>query len=587
MSTLPRGPLRKSSSLVLNEPDPSKLKARATRVFAATKAGLEEVPDSEEERLNHRSETETDASEAEVARQLTRVREVIEISSDEESEEDESNRTTPRKSKRPAYPLGGRGTPTTRRASPAKGHEIRRVSHGSDDEEEAGPAKAGPSRNTKFLPLFLDDSDDEESHVSREETVKSDEWDDPEAILHVDTPKSQRTLKRLDSVSPTRPSPFGPRFTPDLNTPSPTSSQPVTPSTSRRPASPFKRPYPTANPRPASPDKRSAFPDERPSSPSKQPTSPDKPRSASPSKRSPGSPRKPTQKALKEAEAARRAAYAQDLFRELNAQVFAGGLPAGTPLVWNPKLTSTAGRAKYQKSGDGEADVCIELAPKILDCDERIRYTLAHEMCHLATWVIDRNLPSNHDRLFWKWGKRIMAKRADIKISTTHNYEINHKYRWQCCNTHCGKIHGRFSKSIKVETQFCGCGGRLEPLFTTRAPSQRDPDTPKTSMQAVARTPGGSAVIRSPSAFTAGDSTEIRTLKSSTVASAPGTSSISVRGAVIDLCDSDDEDGDGIESKGGVDKEEGKGEGEGGVDNNADSDDEIEIVMQTLGRARI
>ena len=54
MSGSQRKPLRKSSSLVLNEPDPGKLKAKATRVFLSPlvpKGGGEEVPDSEEERL--------------------------------------------------------------------------------------------------------------------------------------------------------------------------------------------------------------------------------------------------------------------------------------------------------------------------------------------------------------------------------------------------------------------------------------------------------------------------------------------------------------------------------------------------------
>ena len=54
MPTSPRKPLRKSSSLVLNEPDPGKLRAKATRVFPsllAPKGGGEEVPDSEEEKL--------------------------------------------------------------------------------------------------------------------------------------------------------------------------------------------------------------------------------------------------------------------------------------------------------------------------------------------------------------------------------------------------------------------------------------------------------------------------------------------------------------------------------------------------------
>ena len=82
------------------------------------------------------------------------------------------------------------------------------------------------------------------------------------------------------------------------------------------------------------------------------------------------------------------------------------------------------GRLRSRNS-EGEVVTCIELATKILDRDgvytfhcgltqnigemlttspsERIRYTLAHEMCHLATWIIDKDLASNHDKLFWKW----------------------------------------------------------------------------------------------------------------------------------------------------------------------------------------
>ncbi|KAL1753237.1 SprT-like family-domain-containing protein [Schizophyllum commune] len=574
MSGSPRKPLRKSSSLVLNEPDPAKLKAKATRVFPnplVPKGGGEEVPDSEEERLNYRSETETEESEAEVARTIKYVSDVIEISSDEEEEEEPRcapNPTTPKKK----YTLGGLGKPTVRQGSPSKGREFSITSHGSDEEIVESEPEAEP-RVTKFLPLFLDDSDEEKSVVPREGTAESDdEWDDSEAILHVDTAKAKRTLKRPVSISPTRPSPF-PSVRPiDPFDRLPTTSQPTAPSTSKPNApstSKSKPPIPafkwpvlpdepeasssskrpshsdkdrSASPsksRPASPFKaRTASPDKdsRSTSPSKSPTGLlDKPsRSTSPTKRPP-SPRKPTQKALREAEAARRAAYAQETFTQLNAQVFKGGLPPETPLVWNAKMTSTAGRARYHRNSEGQVVTCIELATKILDRDERIRYTLAHEMCHLATWIIDKDLASNHDKLFWKWGRRVMAKRSDIEISTTHSYEINHKYRWQCCNTACGKIFGRFSKSIKVETQFCGCGGKLEPLFTTRSHAPRDPDTPRSSRQAVARGQGGSAVKRT---------VEVGVKKSTSASIASKT----MPGGVIDLCDSGDEDSeDGIE----------------------------------------
>ncbi|KAL1714648.1 SprT-like family-domain-containing protein [Schizophyllum commune] len=584
MSGSPRKPLRKSSSLVLNEPDPGKLKAKATRVFPSPlvpKGGGEEVPDSEEERLNYRSETETEESEAEVARTIKYVSDVIEISSDEEEEEEPRptrprtkapSPTTPRKK----YPLGGPGRPTARQGSPTKGREVSFTSHGSDEEIVESEPEAEP-RVTKFLPLFLDDSDEEQSIAPREETVESDdEWDDSEAILHVDTPSAKRTLKRPVSISPTRPSPF-----PSVQPIDPfnrlrTTSQPATaPSTSKaKPPIPHfkwpvlpdepaassstKRPSSPSKSRAASPSKSRSISPSKSSSTSPTKSSPDKAgpsRPTSPTKRPP-SPRKPTQKALREAEAARRAAYAQDIFTQLNSQVFKGGLPPETPLVWNAKMTSTAGRARYHRNSEGEVVICIELATKILDRDERIRYTLAHEMCHLATWIIDKDLASNHDKLFWKWGRRVMAKRSDIEISTTHSYEINHKYRWQCCNTSCGKIFGRFSKSIKVETQFCGCGGKLEPLFTTRSHTPRDPDTPKSSRQAVARGQGGSAVKRTVKTIRVKKTTSVSTASKTTPTS---TSSNTMPGGVIDLCDSGDEG----------------------------SDDGIEIVTESLGKTTI
>ena len=89
--------------------------------------------------------------------------------------------TTPKKK----YTLGGLGKPTVRQGSPSKGREFSITSHGSDEEIVESEPEAEP-RVTKFLPLFLDDSDEEQSVAPREETVESDdEWDDSEAILHV------------------------------------------------------------------------------------------------------------------------------------------------------------------------------------------------------------------------------------------------------------------------------------------------------------------------------------------------------------------------------------------------------------------
>ena len=34
---------------------------------------------------------------------------------------------------------------------------------------------------------------------------------------------------------------------------------------------------------------------------------------------------------------------------------------------------------------------------------ERIRNTLSHEMCHLATWIIDKEINEHHGPNFKKW----------------------------------------------------------------------------------------------------------------------------------------------------------------------------------------
>lgn len=60
-------------------------------------------------------------------------------------------------------------------------------------------------------------------------------------------------------------------------------------------------------------------------------------------------PRLNTKKAREEAEILRRQEYAQKLFDDLNKSVFKDGLPASTKLVWNKRLLTTAGKAKYHR----------------------------------------------------------------------------------------------------------------------------------------------------------------------------------------------------------------------------------------------
>ncbi|KAG1826197.1 SprT-like family-domain-containing protein [Suillus subaureus] len=181
------------------------------------------------------------------------------------------------------------------------------------------------------------------------------------------------------------------------------------------------------------------------------------------------------------ADQARREKYTAQLFEELNSTIFDNGLPRETKLNWNKRLLTTAGRAKWHRSRDGVQTTEIELAAKILDCDERIRNTLSHEMCHLACWIINDNPKEGHGQAFKAWANKVMIKRPEIEITTRHNYEISYPFEWKC--ERCSKVYGRYSKSIRPDECVCGvCRvGKLIPLFVQRAPR-----TPKVCKMATA-----------------------------------------------------------------------------------------------------
>ncbi|KAG2146512.1 SprT-like family-domain-containing protein [Suillus bovinus] len=197
-------------------------------------------------------------------------------------------------------------------------------------------------------------------------------------------------------------------------------------------------------------------------------------------------PRIPTRR--KAEEQARREKYAAQLFEELNSTIFNNGLPRETKLNWNKRLLTTAGRAKWHRSRDGVQTTEIELATKILDCDERIRNTLSHEMCHLASWIINSSPKEGHGQIFKAWANKVMVKHPEIEITvgnyerkTRHNYEISYPFEWKC--EKCSKVYDKFSKSIRPDECVCGvCKiGKLIPLFMQRAPR-----TPKASRMATA-----------------------------------------------------------------------------------------------------
>ncbi|KAF9229539.1 hypothetical protein BS17DRAFT_723424 [Gyrodon lividus] len=385
--------------------------------------------------------------------------EVIEISSD--SEEDVICQASPRKS----VP-SRQGRSNLRRTAAAQQNVIELTDSDPSDfldlpdmlpplvkrPTEQGPAASKfihPLSARKLLPLYADASDDEDT--------------DDGSILVLDNPRGSR--KPIRSISPSKSG-------------APKASHPAAPTEPSRQA-----PIEDAIKNILRPPTRSQ----------KQATVSEPP----PGNSVPKQPRL-LKKAQMTEDQARRERYATELFAELNHDVFGDELPKETNLEWNKRLLTTAGRACWHRSRDGAHTTKIELAAKILDCNERIRNTMSHEMCHLACWIIDNNPQEGHGQLFKSWANKVMRKRPDIQISTRHNYEISYPYEWKC--EKCSKIYGRYSKSIRPDACVCGACkiGKLVPLF-----AQRIPRTSKVSRMTIAGhqgsprlTPGGSSRSR-------------------------------------------------------------------------------------------
>lgn len=217
----------------------------------------------------------------------------------------------------------------------------------------------------------------------------------------------------------------------------------------------------------------------------------------------PKTPKSPSKTAIKKAEAAskreakarrlsfnnKKAGLAETFLQVLDNAVTGGKVTrlaqasGGIKITWSKTLLKTAGRAHWKserirtwETPDQPASTVythqasIELAERIIDDENRLINTIAHEYCHLANYMISNVTNNPHGASFKAWGQKCTEAMQDhplyggkIKVTTKHNYEIEYKYVWECVG--CTQTYGRHSKSIDPGRQRCGgCKGRLEQI---------------------------------------------------------------------------------------------------------------------------
>ncbi|KAL6709552.1 hypothetical protein ACN47E_001487 [Coniothyrium glycines] len=218
-------------------------------------------------------------------------------------------------------------------------------------------------------------------------------------------------------------------------------------------------------------------------------TSPKKKSSARSPAKKPALPSDPSTPSVAEIRAARKAfssqkhSLAATFLTSLDNTMCSGQISAlsastgGIHLVWSRTLQTTAGRATWRREQirlrSDPSPACstrteirhhctIELAEKVIDDPSRLYNVLAHEFCHLATFMLSNVRNAPHGPAFKAWGARATAAflHLGVQVTTTHAYAIDYKYIWECVL--CGYAFKRQSRSVDPDRHSCGkCKGRL------------------------------------------------------------------------------------------------------------------------------
>lgn len=98
-------------------------------------------------------------------------------------------------------------------------------------------------------------------------------------------------------------------------------------------------------------------------------------------------------------------------------------------VIWNARLRKSAGQCRNHSNGNST----VEMSPVVCTTAERVRDTLIHELCHAATWVVDRLHKEGHGPGWKRWGARCSSVFKSLPfIERCHSYEIEAKFFYVC-----------------------------------------------------------------------------------------------------------------------------------------------------------
>ena len=158
----------------------------------------------------------------------------------------------------------------------------------------------------------------------------------------------------------------------------------------------------------------------------------------------------------------------QTMFVDLNTKHFGGEIP-DMPVVWNSRMTTTAGRCHYRRSFGNLTPFKIDMSEQLfrnLDFDiSKVERTLIHEMVH--AFLCHKYNEKGHTARFQRMMTEITGEHKNHRC---HNYDTtglqrkrSKKVKAEC--RRCGMVYykARMPKHAAYSTyRHKGCGGAID-----------------------------------------------------------------------------------------------------------------------------
>uniref|UniRef100_A0A0N4ZN47 SprT-like domain-containing protein n=1 Tax=Parastrongyloides trichosuri TaxID=131310 RepID=A0A0N4ZN47_PARTI len=116
-------------------------------------------------------------------------------------------------------------------------------------------------------------------------------------------------------------------------------------------------------------------------------------------------------------------------YKIFNKYCFGNLLPEHVVIEWDNHLTKVSGTTNLLSN----SIIVITLSQKICNTPYRIRDTILHEMCHIASYIIDGINDYEHGECFGKWTE--ICRRGFPKIpqvSKNHSHKKTSKSKDAC-----------------------------------------------------------------------------------------------------------------------------------------------------------